>query len=386
MPEPRSLDWAQRLIRIDSTSRISNRPVIDLIAAEATRLGLDPQLCPNPDGTKANLLITVPAADGTRSGGVILSGHSDCVPVDGQDWTSDPFTPEVRDGKLYGRGSADMKGYLGVLVTLLPDMIAARLTEPIHLAISYDEEPGCVGGEQIVRDIAERGLAPRAAVIGEPSMMRVITGHKSVTMGVATVRGRAAHSSLTNQGVNAIEYAARLIGFLREIGVSWRTEGPFDEGYEVMYSTIGTNLIHGGIVVNTVPQDCTFEFDFRTIPAVDMYATMDRIRAKAAELEAEMQAVDPATFLRIEARVQVPGLGTDPDADVVALAHRLGGIPSTDQVTYGTEAGQFSRAGMPAVVCGPGDIQVAHRADEFVPLEQLVAAEEFVLSLIAELS
>ena len=228
---PRSYDWIRRLVEIDSTSRLSNLPVIELIADEARRLGLTPHVCPTPDGQKANLLITVPAEDGTTAGGVVLSGHSDVVPVDGQRWSSDPFVPEVRDGRLYGRGTCDMKGFVGVAVALLPDMIAAELREPIHLAISYDEEVGCLGGDQIVKDIADLGLAPRACIVGEPSSMRVITGHKSISWARVTFRGRSAHSSLTAEGVNAIEYAARLVTFVRGIADEWKAQGPFDAAY-----------------------------------------------------------------------------------------------------------------------------------------------------------
>ncbi|WP_432560255.1 acetylornithine deacetylase [Granulicoccus sp. GXG6511] len=385
--EPRSLDWVVRLCSIDSTSRLSNLPVIHLIADEARRLGLDPKICPRPDNPeKANLLITVPAADGSTSGGVVLSGHTDVVPVDGQKWDSDPFAPEVRDGRLYGRGTCDMKGFIGVAVALLPDMLAAELSEPIHLALSYDEEIGCIGGDQIVKDIANLGLNPRAAIIGEPSSMRVITGHKSVNLARVTFHGKAAHSSLTSAGVNAVEYAAKFISYVRIRAEEWKAEGPFDESYELPYSTTGSNMVSGGIASNTVPELCVVHSEFRTIGAVNAHVTMAEYEAYARDLEAQMQAEDESASVDFEVLAAVPGLDTPRDAEAISLGRELGGLPSDDKVTYGTEAGQFAGAGMEAIVCGPGDIAQAHAANEWIDLDQLVACEQFISKLILRLT
>lgn len=385
--EPHSLDWVVRLCSIDSTSRLSNLPVIHVVADEARRLGLEPRICPSPeDPQKANLLVTVPAADGVTAGGVVLSGHTDVVPVDGQDWHSDPFSPEVRDGRLYGRGTCDMKGFIGVAVALLPDMVAADLTEPIHLALSYDEEIGCVGGDQIVKDIADLGLTPRAAIIGEPSSMRVITGHKSVNLARVTFHGRAAHSSLTSAGVNAVEYAARFITWVRGRADRWKAEGPFDAAYALPYSTTGSTMVTGGIATNTVPDLCVVHSEFRTIGAVNAQVTMAEYEAYARQLETEMQAEHESASVDFEVLAAVPGLDTPKDAAANSLGRELGGLPSDDKVTYGTEAGQFSGAGIEAVVCGPGDIAQAHTANEWIELDQLVACEQFVTRLIQQLS
>lgn len=386
MTEPRSLDWVKKLVSIDSTSRDSNLPVIDLIAGEAQRLGLDPKVFPTPEGDKANLVITVPAADGTTSGGVVLSGHSDVVPVDDQDWHSDPFAPEVRDGKLYGRGTCDMKGFIGVAVEALPRMVEAELREPIHLAVSYDEEVGCIGGEHIVKQIADLGLAPRACVVGEPSSMEVIVGHKSINSFVVTFRGLAAHSSLTAQGVNTIEYAARLVVFIRELADEWKAEGPFDEAYPIAHSTASVNIISGGIAGNTVPDLTTVEFEFRALPELDAYAIAGRIEAYAKELEAQMKAEHEVASVDWHVRAMVPGLETAREAGAVSLGEQLGGQHSEGKVTYGTEAGQFSGSGIETIVCGPGDIAQAHTANEFVELDQLVACEAFVDRLISHLT
>lgn len=382
-----SLNWIVRLVSIDSTSRLSNLPVIDAVAGEARRLGLDPKICPNPDDPhKANLLITVPGADGSTGGGVVLSGHTDVVPVDGQHWHSDPFAPEVRDGKLYGRGACDMKAFIGVAVALLPAMAAAELTEPIHLALSYDEELGCVGGDQIVKDIAELGLTPRSCFVGEPSSMRVITGHKSVNQLKITFHGKAAHSSLTASGVNAIEYAARMVTWIRGRADDWRANGPFDAAYALPYTTTGTNVIHGGIATNTVPDLCMVGAEFRSIGALDGQATRAEYEAYAKELEVRMRAENPSARVDFEVVAVVPGLDTPPGAKTVSLGHALGGVPSDDKVTYGTEAGQFAGAGIETVVCGPGDIAQAHTANEWISLDQIRACEIFVQRLIAHLS
>lgn len=222
---PASLPWITRLVAIDTTSRDSNLPLIEVVATELREHGIEPEIFPTPDGAKANLVATIPAADGSRTGGVVLSGHTDVVPVDGQDWDSDPFEVTERDGRLYGRGTADMKGFIAVGIAALPQMVAASLREPIHFALTYDEEVGCLGGAQIVKEIAGLGLAPRAAIVGEPTSMRVITGHKSMNVVAVTFHGVAAHSSLTPSGVNAIEYAASFVRFVREQAQEWREHG-----------------------------------------------------------------------------------------------------------------------------------------------------------------
>lgn len=386
MSEPRSLEWIKKLVSIDSTSRDSNLPVIELVADEARRLGLEPKIFPSPAGDKANLLVTVAAADGTTSGGVVLSGHSDVVPVDDQDWDSDPFAPEVRDGKLYGRGTCDMKGFLGVAVEALPRMVEAELREPIHLAVSYDEEVGCIGGDQIVKDIANLGLAPRACVVGEPSSMQVVTGHKSINSFVVTFRGVAAHSSLTAQGVNSIEYAARLVVFIRELADSWRADGPFDQAYPIASSTASVNIIKGGIAGNTVPDLTTVEFEFRALPELDAHEIAAKIEAYARELEQQMQAENASASVDWHVRAMVPGLETPREAAAVSLGAELGGEKTEGKVTYGTEAGQFSGSGIETVVCGPGDIAQAHAANEFVELDQIERCEAFIDRLISHLS
>jgi len=380
-----SLEWIVRLLGIDTTSRNSNLEVIDLLADELRAHGVEPVLVPNEEGTKANLLATFPAADGTTSGGIVLSGHTDVVPVDGQDWASAPFVPEVRDGRLYGRGTCDMKGFVGSVAARIGKLADTPLREPVHLAFSYDEEVGCVGAISLVDEIVRRGLQPRACIVGEPTSMRVIRGHKALTMVRVALHGVAAHSSRTPYGVNAIEYAAHMVRFVREVADEFRTGGPFDEHYDVPFTTATVNQIEGGIAVNTVPAECTLTFEFRAVAAVDVDATVDRFRAEARRIEALMREENPDARIEVSIGAQAPGLETDADADVIELVTRLGGLPSTEKVAYGTEAGLFQRAGIPTVVCGPGDIAQAHAPDEFVELDQIDRCDSLLDSLLTHL-
>ena len=385
-PRQETLDWAKRLIGLDTTSRDPNLPLIEVIAAELRARGLTAHIRPAPHDGWANLIATVPAADGSLDGGVVLSGHTDVVPVDDQDWASEPFAPQVRDGRLYGRGSADMKGFIACVLALLPDMQAARLREPIHLAFSYDEELGCLGGEVIVKDFADLGLSPRTAIIGEPSMMRAIRGHKSVNSVRMTFTGVACHSSLKPHGLNAIEHAAAVIRRIAEYGEQLAATGPYDEAYEVPYSTVGVNLVRGGIANNTVADCCVLEADFRTIAADDQRAFYETLRGFALEQEAVMRAANPAGKVEVQLLSMVPGLDTASDGPAARLMRELGVEVADSKVTYGTEAGQFSGAGMDAVVCGPGDIAQAHGPNEYVELAQLAACEAMLERLIAHLS
>ncbi|WP_374969790.1 acetylornithine deacetylase [Terrabacter sp. BE26] len=380
-----SLEWILRLLRIDTTSRNSNLEVIHLLAAELRAHGVEPVLVPNEEGTKANLLATFPAADGSTTGGVVLSGHTDVVPVDGQDWASEPFVPEVRDGRLYGRGTCDMKGFVGSVAARIGQLADTPLREPVHLAFSYDEEVGCVGAISLVDEIVRRGLRPRACIVGEPTSMRVIRGHKALTMVHVTLHGVAAHSSRTPYGVNAIEYAAHLVRFVRAVADEFRATGPFDEHYDVPFTTATVNQIEGGIAVNTVPAECTLTFEFRAVAAVDVDATVERFRAEAARIEDLMREENPDARVEVSIGAHAPGLETDADAEVIEMVTELGGLPSTEKVAYGTEAGLFQRAGIPTVVCGPGDIAQAHAPDEFVELDQIDRCDSLLDSLLTHL-
>ncbi|MBG0737987.1 acetylornithine deacetylase [Paeniglutamicibacter antarcticus] len=384
-----SVEWITRLASFDTTSRISNLELIDCVADELRRVGVEPLILGNEDAAqvrKANLFATFPACDGRTDGGIVLSGHTDVVPVDGQDWDSDPFTAQQRGGRLYGRGTADMKGYLGVILSRLERISQATLTEPLHLAFSYDEEVGLLGAERMIGQFAGHGIRPASCIVGEPSGMRVVRGHKSINLFVARFRGVAAHSSLTPQGVNAIHYAGRFIEFYRQLTHHWRENGPFDDAYPVPFTTGGVNLISGGIAGNTVPDACEVEFEFRALGTVDTAPVVAQIREFLFDvLEPEMKAEQAAAGVELIVKAQGPGLEVDDDAGIVRLAQDCGGLPSDEKVTYGTEAGLFHRAGIETVVCGPGEIAVAHAANEYVDLEQIEACESFVDSLIERL-
>ncbi|WP_254455857.1 acetylornithine deacetylase [Paeniglutamicibacter quisquiliarum] len=384
-PSEATMAEITKLIGFDTTSRDSNLPLIDYVVGRVEALGIASTLIHNAEGTKANLLATIPAADGTRTGGIVLSGHTDVVPVDGQVWSSDPFIPEIRDGKLYARGTSDMKSFIAVIMAKLETIAEAKLGEPIHLAFSYDEEVGCIGAVDLVTAITEAGLEPRGCIVGEPTSMRVVRGHKSVNVIRVDFHGVAAHSSLTTQGVNAISAAAEFTAFVDSAARGFTQDGPFDEAFIVPHTTTTVNKIEGGIAVNTIPADCTLHFEFRSIAEDDPAALIERFRAEAQRIESLMKQRNADAQVTFEVLAKTPGLDTPEDAGIVALAAELGGTPSPDKATYGTEAGLFFNAGIPTVVCGPGDIAQAHAPDEFIELDQIVQCEDFIDNLIAAL-
>lgn len=401
---PASLPWIEKLIELESISQTSNLPLLELLAADFEAHGLTPHYTYSPDGQRANLFVTVPAADGSTDGGLVLSGHTDVVPVEGQAWTvTDPFTPLVKDGRLYGRGSSDMKSFIGSAMWLLPRLVEAELTRPVHFAFSYDEEIGCVGAPAMIEDFRARGIRPDFAVIGEPSMMQVISAHKGAHRGRVTFRGVAKHASLAPHGVNALAPAAEFISFFEGLAGAWRAEGPFDEGFVVPYSTGGVNFARGGIQYNIVGEQVVLEYDFRTVPAMTTQEVVAQVEAKIARdllpalkaRAADAEALSGATpgelvdavGIEHELLAAVPALGTADDAQIIGLANGWAGRPGSweaQKVTYGTEAGQFALyGGVQAVVCGPGDIAQAHTPNEWISLEQIEACDRFMLRVLA---
>lgn len=384
---PQSLPWIEKLVGIDTTSRESNLGLIETIRDTLLKAGIEPLLSYDAASRKANLFATVPAADGNTQGGIVLSGHTDVVPVDGQPWDTNPFEPIVKDGKLYGRGTCDMKSYIGVALTLLPEMQRTRLKKPIHLAFSYDEEVGCVGAPVMLADLAERGIRPDSCIVGEPTSMRVIVAHKGINAYQCCVRGLAAHSSLTPRGVNAIEYAARLICHIRDVADGFRANGPYDEAFDVPFTTAQTGTIKGGIALNTIPALCEFVFEFRNLPGVDPDAIFAQIQAYAHDtLLPQMQRENPAAAIEFQQIASAPSLDASEQAAITQLVRALTDDTAKRKVAYGTEAGLFQRAGIPSVVCGPGDIEQAHKANEFVTLTQIAQCESFLRKLIHGMS
>src|SRR5690606_22751981 len=273
-----SVDWIKKLISYDTTSRESNLELIGFIGDYLATQGLEPVLTYDDTGKKANLFATVPSQSGATTGGIVLSGHTDVVPVDGQNWASDPFKPEIRDGKLFGRGACDMKGFIGVTLHLLPLILKTPLAQPIHLAYSYDEEIGCVGAPVMIADLVKRGVNPSGCVVGEPTSMRTIVAHKGINVYRCRVHGHAAHSSLTPKGLNAIEYAARIICAIRDLADEFKAKGPYDQAFDVPFTTMQTSMIRGGIALNTVPDLCEFEFEYRNLPGLFPDAILQKVR------------------------------------------------------------------------------------------------------------
>ena len=377
----RSIEILEALVGFDTTSRNSNLPLIDWVEGYLGRCGVAYERIPDQAGVKANIWATIGPAD---KPGYILSGHSDVVPVDGQSWASDPFRLSRRDGRLYGRGATDMKGFVACCLAAVPDMTARRLERPIHLAISYDEEVGCIGVRDIIARIERSAVKPAGCFVGEPSLMQVIVAHKSKRSLRVTVHGHTAHSSLAPQGVNAVEYAARLIVKIRDISERLAAKGPRDPLYDVPFTTGHTGTVNGGTALNIVPESCTFEFEFRSIGDDDVNALVDEVISYGRSTpEPAMKAVAPETGITFDNRSGFPGLDTPANADVVALAKQLMGTRDHGKVAYGTEAGRFSAAGIQSVVIGPGSIDQAHKADEFIAESEMAKCVGFIDQLIA---
>ena len=377
-PSVEALAWAQRLVRINTVSRESNLALVDCIADHLRSLGVPLRLTYDAERRKANLFATLGAG---KPGGVILSGHTDTVPWDGQAWTADPLGALVQDERLVGRGSADMKGFIGLAVAQAERYLAADLPHAIHYAFSYDEEVGCFGVQHLLADLREAGVAPRLCLIGEPTGMVPAIAHKGVYRWRCCVKGKPAHSSLTPQSVNAIEAAARLITEIAAMADDWRAYGPTYEGFDVPFTTASVGVVAGGIADNVVPEDCRFHYEIRNLPGSDALAMQRRVLDAAAMLEPAMKAVDDRTGFSFETICAVPAFLARADEPAVALAKRLTAQPQTTLVAFGTEAGLFHQAGISTVVCGPGHVEQAHQPDEFVSLEQLARCEAYLQAL-----
>ena len=376
----RAIDVLTALVSFDTTSRNSNLAIVAWLEEYLAGFGIASTRIPDATGTKSNLWATIgPASER----GYILSAHTDVVPVDGQTWTSDPFRLVERDRRLYGRGAADMKGFLACCLAAVPDMLAQGLRRPLHLAFSYDEEVGCIGVRDIVARLGELATPPLGCFVGEPTEMEVVIGHKSKRSFRVTVRGRTCHSSLAPQGVNAVEYAALLIARIRAISDRCRREGAHDPLYDVPFTTGHVGMIEGGIALNVVPDLCTFVYEFRALGEDDAGLLAAEVEAYAREeLEPAMKAVAPEAGFEFVPRPYQAGLDTDPVAEVVALAKQFAGRNGHSKVAYGTEAGLYQAADVPSVVIGPGSIGQAHKADEFIAIAELEKCGLFLDRLI----
>ena len=383
MISERALALAQTLVRMDTVSRNSNLELIHFVRDELLRLGVASRLTWNADKTKANLFATL--GEG-KPAGVILSGHTDTVPWDGQAWSLDPLSATVRDGRLYGRGSADMKAFIDIALAQAQHFLDSPAPFAIHLALSFDEEVGCLGVKELIADLRDAQIQPLACIVGEPTLMVPAIAHKGVYRYRCCVRGKEAHSSLTPQSVNAIEMAARLDGKLRDMAEGFERDEPRYAGFDVPYTTMTTNRISGGIAVNTIPEHCEFAYEFRNLPGM----APDDIQA---QVEAYVQQ-DLLPRMRrefAEARIEFESLAGAPSFDsadteaINVLVQALTGDREKRKVAYATEAGLFQQAGIPSVVCGPGAITEAHKANEYVELAQLARCEQFLRKLAQSL-
>ncbi|MBS1269585.1 MAG: Acetylornithine deacetylase [Gammaproteobacteria bacterium] len=380
----RALELLGQLVSFNTTSRLSNLELIDFVYEHLNSKGLRPHIDYNIDKTKANLYTIIGPETGD---GVALSGHSDVVAVEDQDWTRDPWRLTREGGLLYGRGTTDMKGFIAAALAAVPSMLDAPLRRPVHLCISYDEEIGCVGVRSLLEYLAKQSTKPQSCIVGEPTGMEVVTAHKGKLSMSCKVKGRACHSALAPRGVNAVHAAARMIGFLMDMARRKREEGPFDEAFDVPYSTIHAGVIQGGTMLNIVPARCCFEFEFRNLPREDTADMLNEVKRFAREhVEPEMRTPGRGVEFLWRELSSFPGLNGDENDDVVTLVRRLTGNERIKKVGFGTEAGRFSRSGIRSVVCGPGSIEQAHTPDEFIEVGQLGQCERFIGDLIRHLS
>ena len=364
-----------RLVAFDTTSHRSNLGIIAFIEDYLLQHDVRSTRIESSDAQKASLYATI-GPEGER--GVALSGHTDVVPVDGQTWTSDPFTLRADQGRLYGRGAADMKGFLAAVLAAVPDFKRRRLVTPIHLAFSYDEEIGCVGVRPMIAELGKVLPKPRMVIVGEPTSMQVVDAHKGPVRWRVDVKGRAAHSSMATLGVNAITYAARLVGEIERIEAGLKRTAR-NERFNPPYPTLQVTELEGGTAANIIPVACVFGFEVRALPGLDPAAIEARLRHFAeTECLPEMRAVAPEADITITQTNAVPPFGADKTSEVVALALKLTGQNETHTVSYATEAGLFQDAGAPSVVCGPGDIAQAHTADEWIAESEITKCMGFL--------
>ncbi len=374
-----STDILDRLVAFDTTSRNTNLPLIEWVRAHLDGLGVPYRLSHDPSGQKANLHAII-GPDGP--GGVALSGHVDTVPVDGQAWTTDPFQLHRAHGRLTARGAADMKGFVACCLAAVPHFQATALRRPVHLFISYDEEVDCAGARRLVADLAESGRAPALCIVGEPTSMQPVLGHKGRLAADVTVRGRAGHSSAPSRGVNAVYAAAEAVSWIAAEQRRIATEGPFAPGFDPPHTTVHVGTLSGGTILNIIPDQARFAMEWRVIPGEDPNAALEQLRAHVAEaIEPAMHATDPNTGFTFTPANWLPGLSLDPDHALAGLVRQLTGSNSTGYVSYGTEAGLYQEAGIPSIVCGPGDIAQAHTPDEWIAESQLAACDGFLRRL-----
>lgn len=384
MNEMSSRALLEKLVSFTTVSRDSNLALIGFVRDFLAQHGVECELFYNDERTKANLFATIGPPD---RGGIALSGHTDVVPAEGQAWTVDPFRLVEKEGRLYGRGTADMKGFLASVLAAVPMFIERDLRMPVYLAFSYDEEVGCLGVRPMLDELARREYKPVLCLIGEPTELKPVLGHKGKLAMRCCVKGAACHSAYAPYGVNAIQYAARLINHLEEIGQALAQPEHHDERFDPPYSTVQTGVIRGGRALNIVPAECEFDFEVRALPGFDADTVAHRLQRYAeSELLPKMRAVKPDTDITLQSLSAYPGLATSPQSEAARLVALLSGSTEFGTVAFGTEGGLFEQAGIPTVVCGPGSMDQGHKPDEFVSVEQLHACDAMLVRLADYLS
>jgi len=382
--DTKAIELLKTLVGFDTTSYNSNLELIEFIQSYLSSYNVESTLIHDESGKKANLYATIGRTD---IGGVMLSGHTDVVPVEGQDWGTNPFSLIESDDKFYGRGSADMKSFIALVLSRVPEMTSVELKKPIHLAFSYDEEIGCVGVKRMLDLLEHQPIKPSCCIIGEPTGMEVVIGHKGKHATRVKIRGLACHSGQSPFGVNAIDFASELIVYIRKLAHEKSQNGPFDKDYEVPYTTLHTGVVKGGTALNIVPNFCQFDFEIRHLYEEDPQHLLDQIKDFARDhLETEMHLIDTDTGFDFETLATYPGLITDPGIEFVTYIKGLLDNDAHSKVIFGSEGGLFQkRLGTPTLVCGPGNIDQAHKANEYISLDQLQKGGNFLDRLLESL-
>ena len=376
------LPLIRQWIAYDTTSRESNLALIEWSQRYLETFGALSTLTFDDERRKANLFATLPARDGnTTVDGIVLSGHTDVVPVDGQPWDTPPFEATLKESRLYGRGTADMKSFSAIGLAFVPEFVRRGLARPLHFALSYDEEVGCIGVRRLIADIVAKGWKPAGCIVGEPTGMQLVVAHKGKMSWRCRVRGHEAHSSLTPQGVNAVEIACAIVGYIGKRAEQFRDAIRHDDAYDVPYSTPHVGIIRGGTALNIVPRDCWFDFEIRHLPFDDPRAFFADVEAFAATLVPPMKAVDPDTYIAFDQLSASPGFDTRDDCEIIGIGQSCNGTHDFRKVSFASEAALFHEAAIPSVLCGPGHIEQAHQPNEWVSLEQLARCEAFMRRL-----
>lgn len=374
-----SKDMIEKIVSLDTTSRNSNLELLNFIETYLSSFGVGSQRVPNHDGTKANLYAVVgPDVEG----GVVLSGHTDVVPVDGQDWSSPPFSLTERDGKLFGRGTSDMKSFFAIALALVPQMVQANMAKPILFALSYDEELGCIGAPSMIDEMAKKLPKPKAVIVGEPTNMEITNAHKGGACIRTTITGFEAHSSEVERGVSAVLIAADLIMFVDSMMQENRGKKDPNSPFSPAYTTLACGTIKGGTAQNTLARQCVFDWGIRCLPGEEVSHYMGRFEEKSATLLREMRKISEECDIVSDIYSDVPAFASGQDSEAESLMIQLLGKSSTKVVSYGSEAGQFQHAGFSTIVCGPGSVEQAHKPNEFIELSQVEQCETVLRRLI----